>query len=166
MLTLDNLKPAPGSKKKRKRLGRGPGSGLGKTSGKGHKGQKSRSGGSIKPWFEGGGFPLAQRLPKRGFTNIHREEFQEVNVGSLERVEGADVTPETLKASGLVKSTERPIKILGNGDVARGFTVKDVRVSQGAATKIAAAGGSVAGATATPGATDSGATKKQEDQAE
>ena len=164
MLTLDNLKPAPGSKKTRRRVGRGPGSGLGKTSGKGHKGQKARSGGSIKPWFEGGGFPLAQRLPKRGFTNIHREERQVVNVGSLERIEGSEVTPETLRAAGLVKSVEQPIKILANGEVSRALTVKDVRVSQGAKAKISAAGGSVA-EMAAPAAKGKPA-KKQKNQAE
>ena len=162
MLTLDTLKPARGSKKKRKRVGRGPGSGLGKTSGRGHKGQNSRSGGGVKPWFEGGGFPLALRLPKRGFKNIRRQEAQVVNVGDLGRVSGDEITPETLVSAGLVKRAARPIKLLANGELDRAFTVRDISVSRSAAEKITAAGGSVA----TSPKDNGSSSKQQEAQAE
>lgn len=143
MLTLSNLKPPKGSKKSRKRVGRGPGSGHGKTSCRGHKGQNSRSGGGVPAWFTGGGFPLAQRLPKRGFTNIFRQSYQVINLDSLERLAGDEITPETLKESGLIKNTRIPVKLLGNGEATRSFTVKDVTLSNSAREKITSAGGSV-----------------------
>lgn len=143
MLELSNLSPPKGARKNRKRLGRGPGSGTGKTSGRGHGGQNSRSGGGVQPWFIGGSFPLALRLPKRGFTNIFRKVFQVVSLGSLRRLDGAEVTPESLKASGLIKSTTRPIKILADGKLDRALTFKDVAISKSAGKKIKTAGGSL-----------------------
>ncbi len=143
MLTLSTLKPPKGSRKKRKRVGRGPGSGHGKTSCRGHKGQNSRSGGGVPAWFTGGGFPLAQRLPKRGFTNIFRQEFQVLNLSSLERLSGDEISPEALMQSGLIKNTRIPVKVLGMGDAERAFTVIDVSLSKSAREKITAAGGNV-----------------------
>src|SRR5688572_31516934 len=116
---LHNLMPAPGSHRDRKRLGRGPGSGTGKTSGKGHKGIKARAGhhgpGGGKPRFEGGQMPLTRRVPKRGFTNPFREESQLVRLDQLQRVDGTDVTPESLAAAGLIRSGKGPAKLLANG---------------------------------------------------
>ena len=115
-MKLDDLKPAPGSTKKRKRVGRGDGSGHGKTSGRGHKGQGARSGGNVQPGFEGGQMPLQRRLPKRGFHNPFRVEMAVVNLGQLENLPaGSEVTPETLAAHGLVNGKNRRIKILGDG---------------------------------------------------
>ena len=142
-LTLSNLAPAPGATRPRKRLGRGPGSGLGKTSGKGHKGSKARAGGNTNPGFEGGQMPMYRRLPKRGFTNPFREPAQPVNVGQLARVPGDDVTPETLHAAGLIGHAGRPVKLLGTGEPARAFRVRGVVLSASARAKLEAAGGTV-----------------------
>src|SRR5512134_462954 len=115
-MRLDELKPAPGARKKVKRVGRGPGSGAGKTASKGHKGQKARSGGVKGPGFEGGQMPLQRRIPKRGFTNIFRREYAVVNVGDLVQVGGSEpVTPELLIAKGLIKDLKAGVKILGDG---------------------------------------------------
>jgi large subunit ribosomal protein L15 len=143
---LHNLAPAPGSHRDRKRLGRGPGSGTGKTAGKGHKGSKARTGhggpGGGKPGFEGGQMPLTRRIPKRGFTSPFRVEPQIVRLGDLEQIAG-DVTPETLAAAGLVKPRKGPVKVLANGRVTRAVTVRGVKLSAGAREKIVAAGGRV-----------------------
>jgi large subunit ribosomal protein L15 len=145
---LHNLAPAPGSHRNRKRLGRGPGSGTGKTSGKGHKGIKARSGhhgpGGGKPRFEGGQMPLTRRIPKRGFTNIFRIESQVVSLDDLARLpKGAEVTEETLTEAGLIRKGKGPAKLLANGDAAKGVTVRGIKMSAGARQKIEAAGGRV-----------------------
>jgi len=142
MLELSNLSPPKGARKSRKRVGRGPGSGIGKTSGRGENGQKSRSGGSIHPWFEGGGFPLTQRLPKRGFKNIHGTRHQVISLARLNKLAGGEVTPETLKVSGMIATTKQPVKILGDGVVDKAFTLKGIVASKSASEKIRAAGGS------------------------
>jgi large subunit ribosomal protein L15 len=142
-VTLGNLKPAKGSTQVTKRLGRGPGSGTGKTAGKGHKGQKARSGGHVRPGFEGGQMPLIRRVPKRGFTNPFKETFQVVNLKSLEAFAGSDVTAELLAGAGLVQHKSRAIKVLGDGDAPKGLVVKGVAVSGPAKAKIEAAGGRV-----------------------
>jgi large subunit ribosomal protein L15 len=143
---LHNLAPARGSHRDRKRLGRGPGSGTGKTSGKGHKGSKARAGhggpGGGKPGFEGGQMPLTRRIPKRGFTNPFRQEPQVVRLGDLEQIAG-DVTPESLVEAGLVKAKKGPVKVLANGRVTKAVTVRGVKLSAGAREKIVAAGGRV-----------------------
>ena len=137
------LAPAPGSRKSRKRVGRGNGSGHGTYSGRGSKGQKSRSGYSRKPGFEGGQLPLIKRLPrKRGFTNIFRTEYGVVNIGKLNMFEaGSEVTPESLMAAGVVKSLRQPIKILADGNISRPLVVKANKFSAAAKAKIEAAGG-------------------------
>ena len=143
---LNTLSPAPGSTKAAKRVGRGIGSGSGKTSGSGHKGQKSRSGGGVRPGFEGGQMPLHRRLPKRGFNNTRfQDKIAVVNVSSLsERFEDGDtINMETLKAARLVKGTYDAVKILGNGDLAKKLTVEGCKVSATAKEKIEKAGGSV-----------------------
>jgi large subunit ribosomal protein L15 len=140
MAELHDLSPASGSHRDRKRVGRGPGSGTGQTAGRGQKGQKARSGGSVSPGFEGGQMPLHRRLPKRGFHSFTRVEYQVVNVRDLVRVEGA-VTPESLHAAGLIGSGRRPVKILGNGDVESALTVEAHAFSGSAREKIEAAGG-------------------------
>jgi len=140
-MNLENLKPPKGSRKDRKRVGRGTGSGTGKTSGRGHKGQGSRSGSKKRRGFEGGQMPLHRRLPKFGFTNIFRKEFQIVNVADLARCEAGEVSPETLKAAGLIKKTTVPVKVLGNGNVDKAFTVKAAAFTKTAVTKLEAAGG-------------------------
>ena len=141
---LNQLSPIPGSKKNRKRVGRGPGSGLGKTSGRGQKGQKSRSGGKIPAAFEGGQMPIMRRLPKRGFFNRFGKTIVEVNVGDLTRFEaGATVDIEALQAVGLIKKVEDGVKLLGKGEVDRALTIKVHRISKGAQSKIEAAGGTV-----------------------
>ncbi len=142
-VTLSTLAPAPGSRQSRKRLGRGPGSGLGKTSGKGHKGHKARSGGSTNPGFEGGQTPLYRRLPKRGFTNPFKVTYLAVNLRDLERVSGDVVSPATLVAAGKLKKISDPVKLLGHGEVSRPLTVTGLPVSAGARAKIEAAGGKV-----------------------
>jgi large subunit ribosomal protein L15 len=143
---LHNLAPARGSHRDRKRLGRGPGSGTGKTAGKGHKGSKARTGhgghGGGKPGFEGGQMPLTRRIPKRGFTSPFRQEPQVVRLGDLEGIEG-DVTIQSLTAAGLVKPKKGPVKVLANGRVTRAVTVRGVKLSAGAREKIVAAGGRV-----------------------
>jgi len=141
-MKIQELTPAPGSRHSRKRLGRGIGSGHGKTSGRGHKGQWARSGGGVRPGFEGGQNPLYIRLPKRGFTNIHRKEYAIVNVEELNRFEaGTEVTPELLVESGVVKNPRDGIKILGEGNLQVKLTVKANKFSQSAVEKIQAAGG-------------------------
>lgn len=141
-MKIQELTPAPGSRHSRKRLGRGMSSGHGKTSGRGHKGQWARSGGGVRPGFEGGQNPLYIRLPKRGFTNIHRKEYAVVNVVDLNRFEaGTEVTPELLVESGVVKNPRDGIKILGEGDLQVKLTVKANKFSQTAVEKIQAAGG-------------------------
>jgi len=148
-LGLHNLVPAPGSHRDRKRLGRGPGSGTGKTSGKGHKGIKARSGhhgpGGGKPQFEGGQMPLTRRLPKRGFTNIFRVEHQVVRLSDLEQrmPDGAEVTRDSLIQAGLITARKGPAKVLANGDLSRAVTVRGIKMSAGAREKIEAAGGRV-----------------------
>jgi large subunit ribosomal protein L15 len=142
-LSLSNRKPAPGSSQVRKRLGRGVGSGLGKTSGKGHKGHKARTGGSTNPGFEGGQTPLYRRLPKRGFTNPFKVTAQPVNLAKLKLVAGTDVTPETLHAAGLISRIDTAVKLLGSGDADRAYAVKGVPVSAAAKAKIEAAGGRI-----------------------
>ncbi len=140
-MELHTLKPPAGSKKARKRVGRGAGSGLGETSGRGHKGQGARSGFRRKIGFEGGQMPLHRRLPKRGFTNIFKQEFQVVNVADLARCASSDITPDVLHAAGLVKHSHLPVKILGNGTVDKAYTVKATAFSKSAIEKITAAGG-------------------------
>ena len=148
-LGLHNLVPAPGSHRDRKRLGRGPGSGTGKTSGKGHKGIKARAGhhgpGGGKPQFEGGQMPLTRRLPKRGFTNIFRVEHQVVRLSDLEQrlPAGAEVTRDSLIQAGLITARKGPAKVLANGDLSRAVTVRGIKMSAGAREKIEAAGGRV-----------------------
>ncbi len=143
-MDLSTLKPAPGSKRKRKRVGRGPGSGRGKTSTRGHKGQKARSGGNIKPWMEGGQMPLHLRLPKRGFRNIFKEEYQIVNLLSLKGVPtDKPITVDVLKRHGKIKTVGKPVKLLGQGEVETALTVVVTACSKKAREKIEAAGGKV-----------------------
>ena len=139
----DRLAPAPGSRKDRKRVGRGDGSGHGTYSGRGCKGQKSRAGFRMRPGFEGGQLPLIKRLPrKRGFVNIFRTEYSIVNLGSLNAFEaGSEVTPEALVAAGVVKSLRQPIKVLAEGGIDRPLTIKANKFSAAAKAKIEAAGG-------------------------
>ena len=144
-LMLHGLRPPAGSHRVRIRKGRGPGSGIGKTAGRGGKGQTARSGGQTRPGFEGGQMPLIRRIPKRGFTNPFKQPAQVVNVRHLGKLAaGIEVTPETLFGAGLVRRPDRPIKLLGMGDVGRSFTVKGVTVSASARTKIEQAGGTIA----------------------
>ena len=141
-MKLHELKPAAGSRKTRRRVGRGPGSGRGKTAGRGEKGQRSRSGYSMQRGFEGGQMPLHRRLPKRGFVNIFRKEYRTVNVERLNGLEaGTTVTPEILQGAGLVKKGRDEIKILGHGDINVALTVQAHRFSKTAVQKIEAAGG-------------------------
>jgi large subunit ribosomal protein L15 len=139
-MKLHELSPAKGSKHSKKRVGRGPGSGLGKTSGKGEKGQKSRSGASTRVGFEGGQMPLIRRVPKRGFTNIFKVEYAVVNLSQLADFEG-DVTPEVLAERGLVRSG-RKVKVLGDGEIGKSLRVTADKFSKSARAKIEAAGGS------------------------
>ena len=143
-MKLHELQPAPGSKKSPKRVGRGTGSGMGKTSTKGHKGQKARSG-SKKNGFEGGQMPLARRLPKRGFTNIFAKEYTIINISDLERLEnGTVVTAELLKEQGVISKIEKDgLKVLGGGELTKKLDVKAAKFSQTAQSAIKAAGGSV-----------------------
>ena len=141
-MNLHELSPAEGATKSSKRIGRGHGSGWGKTAGKGHKGQKARSGGSIRPGFEGGQMPLQRRIPKRGFNNIFAKSIIAVNVSALEAFEdGAEVTVEALYQKGIVKKAYDGIKILGNGSLSKKLTVKVNAFSESAKQKIEAAGG-------------------------
>jgi large subunit ribosomal protein L15 len=142
-MKLSELTPYPGSRKKRKRVGRGSGSGHGKTSCKGHKGQKSRSGGGVKPGFEGGQMPLQRRLPKRGFTNIFQKQYSVVNLETLERLSESDITPEVLISAGVIKKIRNGIKILGKGDINKPVNVKAHAISASAKEKIIKAKGSV-----------------------
>ncbi|MEX0856275.1 MAG: 50S ribosomal protein L15 [Gemmatimonadota bacterium] len=143
MTELHDLRPAPGSRKNRKRLGRGPGSGTGKTSGRGEKGQKARSGASIPAGFEGGQMPLQRRIPKGGFTPLRRVEYQVVNVRTLEEMAESEITPLVLKSRGLIGSLKDPVKVLGTGELTRKLSVSAHAFSQSAREKIEAAGGSV-----------------------
>ncbi len=141
-MKLYELSPAPGSKKSRKRLGRGAGSGLGKTSGKGNKGQNARSGGGVRPGFEGGQMPLQRRVPKRGFNNIFAKRYAIVNVGDLERFEdGFRVDFDSLKAAGLVKKKFDGLKVLGDGELTKKLTVVASKFSNSAKMKIENLGG-------------------------
>ena len=143
-MELYTLRPAPGAKRPRKRIGRGPGSGHGKTAGRGHKGQKSRTGYSRRYGFEGGQMPLVRRIPKRGFTNIFRVEFQVVNLRDLERVfdTGETVTPALLAEKGLVRGGSRPVKILASGELSKKLVVQAHKFSASAREGIEKAGGS------------------------
>ncbi|MCA0989425.1 MULTISPECIES: 50S ribosomal protein L15 [Bacillales] len=141
-MKLHELKPSEGSRKERNRLGRGIATGNGKTSGRGQKGQKSRSGGGVRPGFEGGQLPIFKRLPKRGFTNMNRKEFAIVNLESLNRFEdGTEVSPELLLETGVVSKEKAGIKILGNGKLDKKLTVKAHKFSASAKEAIEAAGG-------------------------
>lgn len=141
-MKLHKLKAAEGTRKNRNRVGRGPSSGNGKTAGRGHKGQKARSGGGVRPGFEGGQMPLFQRLPKRGFTNINRKEYAIVNLDKLNRFEdGTEVTPELLLEEGVVSKLNAGIKVLGNGAIEKKLTVKAHKFSASAKEAIEAAGG-------------------------
>ena len=143
-MRLEDLAPAPGAKKSRKRVGRGTGSGLGKTAGRGSKGQKARSGGGTPPWFEGGQMPLQRRIPKRGFTNIFKKINGVVNVGDLQHfAAGTEVTPLELLESGLVKKHYDSIKLLAGGEIALSLTVRVHKASAAAISKVEAAGGRV-----------------------
>ena len=143
-MKLHELKPAQGARKAPKRLGRGTGSGLGRNCGKGEKGQRSRTGGGVRPGFEGGQMPLYRRLPKRGFTNIFAKEITAINVDRLNIFEdGTEVTPELLLKAGVISKINDGVKILGNGEVTKSLTVKANKFSKVAAEKITAAGGKV-----------------------
>lgn len=143
-MKLHELKPAEGSRHERKRVGRGIGSGHGKTAGKGHKGQKARSGGGVRPGFEGGQNPLSTRLPKRGFTNVNRKEYAYVNVASLNRfADGADVDPVALIEAGLIKNLKDGVKIMGDGELTVKLNVVANKFTKTAVEKIEAAGGKV-----------------------
>jgi large subunit ribosomal protein L15 len=141
-MKLDELRPAAGSNKKRKRVGRGDGSGHGKTSCRGHKGQGSRSGGNTKPGFEGGQMPLQRRLPKRGFHNIFRNEMAVVNLAQLEALAGVgEIAPETMAQHGLISGKNRHVKVLGEGNLTKALMIRAHGFSAGAKEKIEAAGG-------------------------
>jgi large subunit ribosomal protein L15 len=142
-ITLSTLRPAKGSTQPRKRVGRGPGSGLGKTAGKGHKGHKARTGGGTNPGFEGGQMPMYRRLPKRGFTNPFKVRAQPVNLTDLKKVSAGEVSPETLYSAGLIAKVDSPVKLLGTGEADRAYTVRGVALSASARAKIEAAGGSI-----------------------
>jgi large subunit ribosomal protein L15 len=165
MLTLSNLSPAPGSRKARKRVGRGESSGLGKTSGRGHKGQNSRSGGGVRPGFEGGQMPLQRRLPKRGFTNAFRKRWAAVNLASFGNVEaGSVVDGAVMRAMGLVRGPVLPVRLLAKGEIDRPLTFRVQYATAAAVRKVTGAGGTVetaplprpAGAAAGPGGPDAG----------
>jgi large subunit ribosomal protein L15 len=142
-MNLGSLNPAEGSRHRRKRVGRGEASGHGGTSCRGHKGQMSRAGAKRRSWFEGGQMPIQRRLPKRGFTNIHREENQIVRLDQLEALAGAPITHERLREHGLVQRLDQPVKILAAGEIKSAVTVSGVKVSAAARAAIEAAGGSV-----------------------
>jgi large subunit ribosomal protein L15 len=146
MLKLNDIGVPKGANREKKRRGRGPASGQGKTGGRGHKGQKARSGGGVPPWFEGGQMPLNRRLPKRGFTNIFKKHFQLVNLDQLEgRFQAGEmVNAESLAERGLVRSARQPVKLLGRGEVTKSLTVAVDRASESAVKAIEGAGGSVA----------------------
>lgn len=141
-MRLEELKPAAGSTHRKKIVGRGIGSGVGKTSGKGHKGQNARSGGGVRPGFEGGQMPLYRRLPKRGFTNIFAKKYVSVNVEVLDKFnDGDEVTAETLLEKGVISKTLDGVKMLGRGEVTKKVTVKVAKISESAKEKIEKAGG-------------------------
>ncbi|MDA0871544.1 MAG: 50S ribosomal protein L15 [Firmicutes bacterium] len=141
---LNTLQPTPGSRRPRKRLGRGPGSGTGKTSGKGDKGQNARSGGGVRPGFEGGQLPLFQRLPKRGFKNVNRKDYAIINLEDLNAFSAGDVvSPETLLGRNVIKKVLSGVKILGNGQLEKALTVKAHKFSKSAEEAIIKAGGTV-----------------------
>jgi large subunit ribosomal protein L15 len=142
-LSLNNLHPAPGSTHKKKRVGRGPGSGLGKTAGRGHKGQKSRSGYSSRPGFEGGQMPLQRRLPKRGFTNIFKKQWIEISLAKIEANFNSsdEVTPEILHERGLIKKAKHDLVILGSGDFSKSLKISAHRFTKSAKEKIEKSGG-------------------------
>ncbi len=143
-MDLSNLSPAAGSVKNRKRIGRGPGSGTGKTAARGHKGQNARSGGGVKPGFEGGQMPLQRRLPKRGFTPLNRKEYALVNLRDLDSLEaGSVVDVDVLMKAGLIKAAKDGVKVLGDGELTKALTVKAQKFSKSAAAKIEAAGGQI-----------------------
>ncbi len=143
-MKLDELSPAPGSRTTGRRIGRGIGSGLGKTSGKGHKGQNARSGGGVRPGFEGGQMPLFRRIPKRGFKNREGKTYTEVTLSMLENLDnGTEVTAESLLEAGIIKKANDGIVVLGNGELTKKLTVKAARVTKSANEKITAAGGKV-----------------------
>ena len=143
-MKLDELRTAVGSKQAKKRVGRGIGSGLGKTAGKGHKGQNARSGGGVRPGFEGGQMPLFRRIPKRGFKNINSKEYTEVTLAMLENLDnGTEVTVDSLLELGVIRKANDGIVVLGNGDLTKKLTVKAARVTKSAEAKIVAAGGKV-----------------------
>lgn len=143
-MKLHELRPAEGARKAPKRVGRGTGSGLGRNAGKGEKGQNARSGGGVRPGFEGGQMPLYRRLPKRGFTNIFAKQYAEINVERLNIFEdGTEVTPELLLQKGIVKKAKNGVKVLGNGDLQKKLIVKAAKFTKSAAEKIEAAGGKV-----------------------
>lgn len=145
MINLGNLSPNKGANRQRKRLGRGPGTGHGKTAGRGHKGFKSRSGSGVKPGFEGGQMPLQRRLPKRGFSNINTVKFSIISLSQLEKLDfDGEITTSSLIEHGLAQSG-RPVKILANGEISKAVTVAVEKVSAGAKVKIEAAGGKVVG---------------------
>ncbi len=145
MLKLNDIQAPRGANREKKRRGRGPASGQGKTGGRGHKGQKARSGGGVPPWFEGGQMPLNRRLPKRGFTNIFKKTFQLVNLDDLEaRFDAANkVNAESLAMVGLVKYPDRPVKLLGRGKVEKSFQIEVAKASKSAVAAVEAAGGTV-----------------------
>ena len=141
-MKLDSFKPSIGSIKNKKRIGRGHGSGLGKTSGRGHKGAGQRSGNKRRAWFEGGQMPLARRLPRRGFTNIFKEEIQIVNISDLNRIEkNSEIDPVVLQENGMIRSSLKPVKILGEGDIDKKLNVTASAFSASAKNKIEKAGG-------------------------
>jgi large subunit ribosomal protein L15 len=144
-ISLNSLRPAKGSTHKKKRVGRGPGSGLGKTAGRGEKGQKSRSGYSRKIGFEGGQMPLHRRLPKRGFTNIFKKKWLEVSLGALDKNFNADeeITPELLHSKGIIKKAKHDVVVLGNGEISKPLRVSAHRFTKSAREKIEKAGGAV-----------------------
>lgn len=144
MIDLSNLSPSPGSRKPKKRLGRGQGTGHGKTAGKGHKGAKARSGGGVKMGFEGGQMPLQRRLPKRGFTNIYKKQYGIVNLSDLARFEaGSKIDRQVLVDAGLISTKDIMVKLLGNGEIEKSLTIALDKVSKTARQKIEAANGSV-----------------------
>ncbi|MGI5840323.1 MAG: 50S ribosomal protein L15 [bacterium] len=141
-MKLHELAPAPGAKKDRKRVGRGTGSGLGNTAGKGHKGQKARSGGGVRPGFEGGQMPIQRRMPKRGFKNIFRREYSIINLAMLNKFPSETViTPELLQETGFLKDLKAGLKVLGNGALEKAVTIRAHKFSQSAIEKIKAVGG-------------------------
>ncbi len=143
-MKLDSLVPRKGSVSKKKRVGRGHGSGLGKTSGRGHKGAGQRSGNKKRAWFEGGQMPLARRLPRRGFTNIFKEKFQLVNIGDLNSIKDVSVIdPVFLENAGYIRSSLKPVKVLGNGEINKKLTISASAFSSNAKTKIEKAGGEI-----------------------